>query len=67
MTYIEKDRRSHAGLEKLPKFMQTMDDEIYKKLEEIAKERGINVQELIRAVIVPDWLKDRGLLKGAKA
>jgi predicted DNA-binding ribbon-helix-helix protein len=53
-------------LEKLPKFMQTMDDEIYRKLEEIARERGINVQELIRAVIVPDWLKDRGLLKGAK-
>jgi predicted DNA-binding ribbon-helix-helix protein len=51
----------------MPKFMQTLDEEIYRKLEEIAKERGINVQELIRAVIVPDWMQDRSLLKGGKA
>jgi len=43
----------------MPKFMQTLDEEIYSKLEEIAKQRGISVQELIRAVIVPEWLKTR--------
>ena len=42
---------------KMPKFIQTLNDEIYKKLEKIAKERGITVQELIRAVIIPEWLK----------
>lgn len=47
----------------MPKFMQTLDDEIYRKLEEIAKQRGISVQEVIRAVIVPDWLRDHGHIK----
>jgi predicted DNA-binding ribbon-helix-helix protein len=35
----------------MPKFMQTLDNEIYSKLDEIAKQRGISVQELIRAVM----------------
>ena len=42
----------------MPKFMQTLDEEIYNKLQEIANSRGITIQELIRAVIVPDWLKE---------
>ena len=42
----------------MPKFMQTLDQEIYSRLQEIAKSRGITVQELIRAVIIPDWLKE---------
>ena len=42
----------------MPKFMQTLDDSVYQKLKEIAKQRGITIQELIRAVIIPDWLKD---------
>ena len=40
----------------LPKFMQTLDDAIYRELEKIAKRRGISIQELIRAVIVPEWV-----------
>jgi hypothetical protein len=36
--------------------MQTLDDTIYKELEKIAKRRGISIQELIRAVIVPEWV-----------
>jgi len=48
-------------LKSMPKFMQTLDDEIYGKLDELAKQRGISVQELIRAVVVPEWLKDREL------
>lgn len=39
-------------------FMQTLDDEMYAKLKEIAEERKIKVQELIRAVIIPEWLKN---------
>jgi hypothetical protein len=39
----------------LPKFMQTFNDSIYRELEKEAKRRGISVQELIRAVIVPEW------------
>jgi predicted DNA-binding ribbon-helix-helix protein len=40
----------------MPKFMQTLDNDIYKKLSKMAKERGITIQELIRAVIIPEWL-----------
>jgi len=40
----------------MPKFMQTLDDTIYKELEKLAKQRGISIQELIRAVIVPEWV-----------
>jgi len=41
----------------MPKFMQTLDDSVYQKLKEIAKQRGITIQELIRAVIIPEWLE----------
>jgi len=40
----------------MPKFMQTLDDLIYRDLEKLAKKRGITIQELIRAVIVPEWI-----------
>ena len=43
----------------MPKFMQTLSSEIYEKLYEIANERGIKIQELIRSVIIPEWLEDR--------
>jgi predicted DNA-binding ribbon-helix-helix protein len=43
-------------VQQLPKFMQTLNDSMYKDLEKVAKQRGITVQELIRAVILPDWL-----------
>jgi predicted DNA-binding ribbon-helix-helix protein len=31
-------------------------DEIYKQLREIASRRGITLGELIRTVIIPEWL-----------
>jgi hypothetical protein len=39
------------------KFMQSLDPMVYTELRKIAKERGITMQELIRAVIVPDWMR----------
>jgi len=44
----------------MKKFLQSIDDSVYAKLEKIAKKRGVTVQELIRAVIVPEWLEKRG-------
>jgi len=41
----------------MPKFMQSMSIENFEKLKEIAKKKGIKVQELIRVVIVPEWLE----------
>ena len=42
------------GLNK--KFMQTLDNDVYRELNIVAKQRGIPVQELLRAVILPDWM-----------
>jgi len=36
--------------------MQTLDDQIHKELSTLAQQRGITVQGLIRAVIVPEWV-----------
>jgi len=41
----------------LSKFMQSLGDAAYTKLRKIADERDITVQELIRAIVIPDWLK----------
>ncbi len=37
--------------------MQMVDPLVYVELEAIARERGISVQELIRAIIIPEWFK----------
>ena len=49
---------------RLPKFMQTLDGLIYRELEKIAKRRGITIQELIRAVIVPEWINGLNGVEG---
>jgi hypothetical protein len=41
--------------------MQTVGDEMFKELEEIASEKGIGVQTLLRAVIIPEWVQKEGL------
>jgi len=38
------------------KFMQMVTQEIYRRLEENARARGVSVQELVRAIVIPDWL-----------
>jgi len=59
--YILRMRPVYRKRRVLPtKFMQSLDPQVYGELRKIAKERGITMQELIRAVIVPDWMnKDR--------
>ncbi len=41
----------------MTKFMQMIDPSVYSELEAVAEEKGISVQELIRAIIIPEWLK----------
>jgi len=41
----------------LKKFMQSLDDRFYEELRKIAESRGISIQELIRAIVVPEWLE----------
>lgn len=44
---------------RMAKFMQSLSSEIYGKLLIISKKRGIKVQELIRSVIIPEWLEEK--------
>jgi hypothetical protein len=37
--------------------MQSLGDSAYNRLRKIAEDRDITVQELIRAIVIPDWLK----------
>ncbi len=39
--------------------MQTLDKKHYVELELIAKRRGITLQQLVRAVVVPEWMDGR--------
>ena len=41
----------------MTKFMQMIDPLVFAELEAIADGKGISVQELIRAIIIPEWLK----------
>ncbi len=43
------------------KFMQTIGDEMFLELEKIADEKGIRVQTLLRAVVIPEWVQKEGL------
>lgn len=39
------------------KFMQSLDTVTFKKLQKLAKARGIEVQEYIRAVVIGDFME----------
>ncbi len=41
----------------MTKFMQMIDPSVFADLETIAEGKGISVQELIRAIIIPEWLR----------
>src|SRR6267143_2931752 len=42
------------------KFMQTIGDEMFIELGKIADEKGIRVQTLLRAVVIPEWVQRKG-------
>ena len=48
------------------KFMQSLDSHVYAELGRLAKEKGVSVQELIRALIVPDWIHSHDKEKGSR-
>jgi uncharacterized protein YbaP (TraB family) len=48
------------------KFMQTIGAEMFKELEKIASEKGIRVQTLLRAVIIPEWVQRQRLSKNTR-
>lgn len=52
---------------KSQRFMQTLNMEMYSELHHIARNMGTSVQELSRAVIIPDWLRERTETQGVVA
>jgi hypothetical protein len=40
------------------KFMQTLETETFRTIAKEASQRGATVQELLRAVIIPEWLTE---------
>ena len=43
--------------------MLSLRDESFELLQTEAEDRGISLQELIRAVIIPDWVKQNNVTK----
>jgi len=41
------------------KFMQTLSPTVYGFLREEARRRGISVQQILRAIIIPEWLEEQ--------
>jgi len=41
--------------ENMTKFMQALEPHWERRLKRMAKKRGIGLQQLIRAVIIPEW------------
>jgi hypothetical protein len=41
------------------KFLQTLSPTVYGFLTEEARRRGISVQQLLRAIIIPEWLEEQ--------
>jgi len=47
-----------GGSSAIAKFMLSVHEESFKTIAAEANDRGISVQELLRAVVVPDWVRD---------
>jgi len=52
-------RTALAGLgnRNCQKFMVTTDDELFNYLQLVGKGRNISIQELFRAIVIPDWIE----------
>lgn len=47
-----------AGLSFMVKLMLSIRNESFQRISSEAMERGVTVQELLRAVIVPEWVRE---------
>ena len=45
--------------------MVTLDEEIFDGLQQVATRRNVSIQELFRAVIIPDWI-DRAVVEESR-
>ena len=47
-----------SGRWNMHKFMVALDEKVFGELHKRAKTRNISVQELLRAVVVPEWIRE---------
>ncbi len=47
-----------TGYQTMNKIMLSVAEETFLTMSTLAKKRGISIQELLRAVIVPEWVKE---------
>ncbi len=47
-----------TGALAIAKFMLSIREEAFQVISGEARERGVSVQELLRAVVLPEWVKD---------
>src|SRR6266516_5876369 len=59
--WIRGRKPGQAEFDSNHKFMQTIGEEMFNKLERISREKGIRVQTLLRAVIIPEWVQGQKL------
>ena len=45
--------------------MQTLDRKVYSQLNIMARDRGVSIQEFIRAIVIPYYMKDSEELEGS--
>jgi hypothetical protein len=45
-----------ARMRELRKFMVTIDETVFDDLQRVARAREITIQELLRAIVIPDWM-----------
>jgi hypothetical protein len=45
------------GIASNTKFMQTLDEKVYRELNVMAKSRGVSIQEFLRAIVIPYYIK----------
>jgi hypothetical protein len=60
----ERTSKTNEALATGRKFMLTLRESVFKELQKTAEQRGVTIQGLIRAVIVPEWRLEHAPLIG---
>src|SRR6266852_9947544 len=58
---IRGRKPGHTEFDSNHKFMQTIGEDMFNELERISRKKGIRVQTLLRAVIIPEWVQRQKL------
>lgn len=58
-SFYRKLKKEVKKVMSMPKFMQSLSKETYDKLLEIARKKGIKIQELIRVIVIPEWFEQK--------